>query len=136
MHTFIAIIVAIVLFVLFVRIDSRWNWVFNRVMLWGAGLGLFIGFGVADLVNTAHHKGPGMVEYGGDEPGTGGQISSDIGYDKVSESEYKRHGYVDTGFALLIGVIVWIEVAKWAKNNYPKKVSDKTNDQQEPPKPL
>ena len=136
MHTFIVIIVAIVLFVLFVRIDLRWNWVFNRVMLWGAGLGILIGFGVADLVKTAHHKGPGMVEYGGDEPGTGGQISTDKGYDQVSEGEYKRQGYVNTGLVMLIGVVVWIEVAKWAKTNYPKKVSDKTSDQQEPPKPL
>lgn len=60
---------AIVLAVLFlgyaVIIRTNSNWVLNRFMLLGAGLGIAIFFLISDIVRVSKHRGPGYVTYGG-----------------------------------------------------------------------
>jgi hypothetical protein len=112
--TIILVAVGVVLFALLVRTNS--TWLFNRWMLWGAGLSFIIGSLVVSLVNTANHHGPGIRHYGGDQPGTDGAISSPEFDAEVSESQYKRETFGENGLMLGITVLVWCVVAQKARN--------------------
>ncbi len=108
----IVIVGAAIFYVVLVRTNTVW--LLNRLMLWGAGLGLVIFFLVSDIVRVAKHKGPGYVSYGEED---------DV--ENVSETEYKRHHLVSNGFLLLLAILAWIEVAKRAS---PRKNNAKVNE--------
>jgi hypothetical protein len=71
---------------------------------------LIIGVSTFWLVSTARHHGSGRIIVGGDEPGTGGAISSDEKDIWVSEAQYKRDNYFFGGLGLVIGVMLWRSV--------------------------
>lgn len=89
------------------------KWLFNSHMLWGAVLGLLIVSSAVHLLDTARHKGPGVVHYGD------GERSSEWS-EKVSESQYKRHNYVMSGMMLCLGLVVWFVVARAARDEAAK----------------
>jgi hypothetical protein len=111
MQMVIIITVGVAVIALIGIIERRWNWVFNRLMLWSAGLGFFIGYSVIHLEHVKEHKGPGFVAYSGDEQGNG----DEMGEDEVPESEYKQHEYTMGVIMLVLGVWVWVAIAKWAR---------------------
>ena len=88
-------------------------WFFNGLMLWGVGLGWIIGTSAINIQDTISHKGPGFVLYGDDE-------RSPERLEKVPESQYKRHNYTMSGMMLGLGLLVWIVVAKAARDNIAK----------------
>lgn len=58
------------------------------------GLGLFlILFGVRAAWIGVVHTGPGLLTFGGDEPGTDGAIGTEEFQDEVPEDEYKQRFY-------------------------------------------
>ena len=99
----------VVLFLLFSR--AKKLWAFNVLMLWGAGLGFFMGNAALDIVDTYWHNGPGIIVTHDDERGTDS-------VDKVSECQYKRHRFVENGFIIVIGTFFWVGVTSWAKATY------------------
>jgi len=95
------------------RDDGKWGrhimrlkWVFNPYMIWGAVLGFLIFSGIGQIQNAWWHKGPGPVTY--EEP-----YRTEV----VSEAQYKRHEYTMGGMMLVIGLSLWIAVAKDAKGD-------------------
>jgi hypothetical protein len=80
---------------------KQMKWLFNSSMLWGAVLGWLIVSSTMHLLDTARHKGPGIVYYVGPEWS-----------EKVPESQYKRHNYVMFGVTLSIGLMLWFVVAR------------------------
>ena len=77
------------------------KWLFNSSMLWGAVLGWLIVSSAMHLLDTATHKGPGVVHYGD------GKRSPEWS-EKVPESQYKRHNYVMNGGMLALGLFLWV----------------------------
>jgi hypothetical protein len=65
-------------------------------------------------VDTFWHKGPGIIVSNNDESG-------EESADKVSERQYKRHNYAESGGILVLGAFGWFAVADWARKNYVKK---------------
>jgi hypothetical protein len=110
----ILVVVGIVLLVLNGVTNS--GWLFNRWMLLGAVIGFFIGFSVDGLVNTANHRGPGFVSYGGAGDSEGRYPDTPEFSAKVSESQYKREYFVNYGIMLGIGVFAWAWVAMKIRN--------------------
>ncbi len=116
-HVVLAIILfalGIVLFVLLGRTNSLW--IFNRWMLWGAGLGFIIGLSVVNLVDTANHKGSGIVRYGGGGDPEGLHPDVPEFYAEVSEDQYKRKEFLENGIMLGIAVLAWVAVAAKARD--------------------
>ena len=105
----IGVILVVVLLAYVILVRTRTDWVLNRFMLLGAGLGIAIYFLTSDIVRVLHHKGPGYVTYGGEE--------TDEYTEKVSETEYKRHHFFYDGFLLVLTVLVWIEAARRAASS-------------------
>jgi hypothetical protein len=102
-----------------VRRHSRtMKWLFNSFMLWGAVLRWLIVSSAFHLLDTARHKGPGVVHYGDGE-------RSPEWSEKVAESQYKRHNYVMSGMMLSLGFFLWVTVARTARNEAP---TSQTND--------
>jgi hypothetical protein len=58
MHLVIIITVGVAVIALIGIIERRWNWVFNRLMLWSAGLGFFIGYSVIHLEHVPPFLSP------------------------------------------------------------------------------
>jgi hypothetical protein len=85
------------------------KWLFNSFMLWGAVLGWLIVSSATHLLDTARHRGPGVVHYGDGE-------RSPEWSEKVPESQYKRHNYVMSGMMLSFGLILWVVVARTGRN--------------------
>ena len=85
--------------------SKQMKWLFNSSMLWGAVLGWLIVSSTMHLLDTARHKGPGIVHYGLGERGPGWS-------EKGPESQYKRHNYVMFGVTLSIGLMLWFVVAR------------------------
>jgi hypothetical protein len=114
------IIVAAVAALLFLAVgDHSDNLLISKLMFAGAVLGLIISHSVVRLVDTAHHKGRGFMDYGsggyGEYGGLAGDDSnSEPDVEKVSESEYKRHEYSMNGMLLGFGVMFWFWVASYA----------------------
>ena len=84
---------------------KQMKWLFNSSMLWGAVLGWLIVSSTMHLLDTARHKGPGIVHYSLGE-------RSPKWSEKVPESQYKRHNYVMFGVTLSIGLMLWFVVAR------------------------
>ena len=84
---------------------KQMKWLFNSSMLWGAVLGWLIVSSTMHLLDTARHKGPGIVHYGLGE-------RSPEWSEKVPESQYKRHNYIMFGVTLGIGLLLWFVVAR------------------------
>jgi hypothetical protein len=115
------IILAAVAALLFLLVgDHSDNLLISKLMFAGAMLGLIISHSVIGLVNTAHQKGTGFVDYGSGSYGEYGGLAGDDSnsepdVEKVSESEYKRHEYSTNGTLLGFGVLFWFLVADYAK---------------------
>lgn len=115
------IIVVAVASLLFLAVgDDSDKLLVSKLMFAGAVLGLLLSHSVVRLVDTAHHKGSGFVDYGsggyGEYGGLAGDDSnSEPDVEKVSESEYKRHEYSTNGMLLGLGVFFWFLVANYAK---------------------
>ncbi len=94
------------------------RWLFNGLMIWGAVLGWLVVSSAERLIDTARHKGPGVVHYGdGDR--------SPEWSETVSESTYKRHNYVESGMMLSLGISLWVLVAHGAR----KRCKSDTHDE-------
>jgi hypothetical protein len=64
------------------------------------------------------HHAEGKWWFGGDEPGTGGAISTQEFQEMVSESEYKRQSYLASVILFFIGGwILWHSVSEWRERN-------------------
>jgi hypothetical protein len=114
------IILAAVAALLLLLVGDSDNFLINKLMFGGAVLGLIISHSVVGLVNAAHHKGPGFVDYGGGGYGEyGGLVGDDFDsapdVEKVSESEYKREKYSMHVMLLGFGVFFWFGIAAYAK---------------------
>jgi hypothetical protein len=94
------------------------RWLFNGFMMWGAVLGWIIVASTTRLIDTASHRGPGVVHYG---DGERAPERSEI----VSESTYKRHNYAMSGVMLGLGLYLWVVVARAAKK---RPTADKRDD--------
>jgi hypothetical protein len=86
-------------------IVSRVKWIFNPLMIWGAVLGFLIFGGVGQIRDACHHQGTGYVTYEQPERTVA-----------VSENQYKRHEYTMGALMLGIGLVVWVVLAKNAKD--------------------
>ena len=65
----------------------------------------------------AHH-GNGVWEFGGDEPGTGGQLGTNEHQDVIPEGQYKRECYVTAAlFFFFGGIVLWDVIKKWKERN-------------------
>ncbi|HZF01344.1 MAG TPA: hypothetical protein VE344_05545 [Methylomirabilota bacterium] len=106
--TIILVLIGIVLLMLLTRTDSIW--ILNSLMLWGAGLGFIIGLSMMYLVETANHKGSGIL------PGQEDENGKYYPAEKVSEDQYKRANFPDYGIMLGIGVLLWVWVATKKRN--------------------
>ena len=84
------------------------SWFFNRLMLWGAGLGFIIGLFAVEIRDTIHHKGPGLLEV------------SEERSEEVNEGQYKHVHYVRSGFFLALGLLGWFYVAKYSRDDTAK----------------
>jgi len=85
---------------------KRAKWIFNPLMIWGAVLG-FIIFGALGKIRDAwHHQGAGLVTYE--------QPDRTV---RVAEDQYKRHEYAMGGLLLVLGLSLWIVVAKGTRDN-------------------
>jgi hypothetical protein len=64
----------------------------------------------------ATHKGGGFLTFGGDQPGTGGMVSTEEHTDYVSERFYRRD-FCLTGsiFIILGGMLMWSAVQRLKK---------------------
>jgi hypothetical protein len=91
------------------------RWIFNKFMIGGAIFGLLIGSGYYKILDTWRHQGPGIVysEY-------------DEGHVQVSEEKYKRSEYTYGGFALILGLVLWIGIANSAKKDEDEKAAYKS----------
>jgi len=93
------------------------RWIFNGFMIWGAVLGWLIVSSGVRLIDTAAHRGSGVVHYGD------GERSSEWS-ERVSENTYKRHNYVMSGMMLGLGIYLWVVVARTAR----KRSTSDTHD--------
>jgi len=87
-------------------------------MLWGAVLGWLIASSAVRLLDTARHKGPGVVHYGD------GERSAERS-EKVAESKYKRHNYAMSGMMLTVGLVLWVVVAQTARDKATTSLNDR-----------
>ena len=120
MRIIVIILIGVALFLLLVW--ARKPWIFNVLMLCGAGLGIFMSDAAFDIIDTYWHDGPGIIEYHDDDRG------KDY-VEKVSEREYKRHHYGQSGVILVLGALFWVGIADWAKNTYLKKKTEPSEDE-------
>jgi hypothetical protein len=109
-----AILVAVAALLFLIVGDNSDNLLITKLMFAGPLLGLIISHSVVRLVDTAHHKGPGFVDYGSGGYGEGDDSDSEPDVEKVSESEYKRHEYGVNGMLLGFGLMFWFFVADYA----------------------
>jgi hypothetical protein len=79
------------------------------VLLYMGGYGVWLGI---------THVGPGVWEFGGDEPGTGGGLGVDEYQAVIPSNQYKRECYASAAmFFFFGGVILWQVVKKWKERN-------------------
>jgi hypothetical protein len=79
------------------------------VLLYLGGYGVWMGI---------THVGPGVWEFGGGEPGTGGALEADTFWDVIPEDEYKLQCYVSAVFSFWIGgLFLWDAIKKWKERN-------------------
>jgi len=90
------------------------KWFFNRLMIWGAALGILIFGGLWQIQDAWQHHGSGYVTY--EDPG---------GTEKVPENDYKRHKYINGGTLLFTGLFLWICIAKGEKDDSRKCIDNK-----------
>lgn len=95
-------------------------WVFNRLMLIGAVLGFFMGGAALDLVDAVRHHGSGTIVYHDDQSGRDYP-------EKVPEGQFKRNKYSEYGLILVVGALIWVEVARRAKNKGDRGDSTETD---------
>ena len=86
------------------------KWLFNRLMIWGAVLGLLIFVGAGKIQDAWYHHGYGYISYE--------QPDRTV---RAPENKYKRYEYVMGGMLLLIGLFVWILIAKDEKDRSKKR---------------
>jgi hypothetical protein len=89
------------------------RWIFNSLMMSGAVLGCFIGFAAVHIQDTWRHQGPGIIW---DERDEGEQVSA---------NRFKRYHYGTTGLFLILGLGIWIRIAKNAKNEAVERAANK-----------
>jgi hypothetical protein len=80
------------------------RYVLNPLMVYGAVLGWIIFGAVGRLQEAWRHQGAGYVSHEGGES------------ERVSETKYKRRNYTEGGFMLILGVFLWVCVAKYAES--------------------
>lgn len=74
--------------------------IFNSYMMWGAVLAYMIFGGLGQIRHAWQHHGVGTVTYENDETVM------------ESEKQYKRHEYTTGGMMLVIGLCLWVVIAK------------------------
>jgi membrane-bound ClpP family serine protease len=75
-----------------------------------------LGLGAHFLWEGATHKGRGTLTVGGDEPGTGGMISTPEERIVVSERAFRRDRYAAAAFFVFLGgSLIWDAVRHWNK---------------------
>lgn len=91
----------------------------RKAMIGAMMLGaMLLSFGVDGLWRGLTHHGPGVWEFGGPEPGTGGNVETPEYRDTVSESSYKRLCYRDAAtFFLFGGLFLYGAVDKWRERS-------------------
>lgn len=96
---------------------SRVKWIFNPLMIWGAVLGFLIFGGVGQIRDAWHHQGSGHVTYEQPERTVA-----------VPENQYKRHEYTMGAFMLGIGLVLWVVLARNAKDASEKDRKRETDE--------
>jgi hypothetical protein len=91
----------------------KMKWLLNPLMIWGAILGYLIFASIGGLEDAWNHKGPGPVIY--EQPDR---------VEIIPEAQYKRHEYVNNGMMLFIGVLLWVIVTKFYRDDKNKAKSD------------
>ncbi|PWU20821.1 MAG: hypothetical protein C5B50_03070 [Verrucomicrobia bacterium] len=75
------------------------------------------------------HRGPGIVTYGGDEPGTGGATSSPEFDAEVPEAEYRRKQYEYAFVFFIFGAVFLVEALKgWKERNKEERIYSRQID--------
>jgi hypothetical protein len=73
------------------------------------------------------HHGSGVWQFGGDEPGTDGQIGTDEFSEVIPETQYKRECYAAAVmFFVFGGGILWEVIKKWKERNELEKSWERT----------
>lgn len=73
------------------------------------------------------HHGSGVWEFGGDEPGTGGQIGTDEIREVIPEARYKRECYATSVmFFVFAGTILCGAIQAWRKRDELEKSWERT----------
>jgi len=89
-------------------IQRRW------IVAWFIASGFLFYFGSHFLWQAITHKGSGVWTFGGDEPGTGGQLGSDEYQAVISGGEYKRQCEVNACMFFVIGGLIVAEaIRRW-----------------------
>lgn len=69
------------------------------------------------------HVGPGVWRYGGDVPGTGGNVATEEFQAVIPENQYKRECYVGGSGLIFVGVLILADVIRtWKKRNELEKL--------------
>jgi hypothetical protein len=95
---------------------KRVKWIFNPLMIWGAVLGFIIFNALGTIQDTWNHRGAAYVSYE--------QPDRTV---KVAERQYKRNNYAAGVMMLSLGLIMWVVVARGARDEA-AKTSRPAND--------
>lgn len=64
------------------------------------------------------HHGSGVWEFGGDEPGTGGNLGTDEHREVIPEGQYKRECYATMALFFFFGGVVLADaIRRWKERN-------------------
>lgn len=64
------------------------------------------------------HRGPGWWKFGGDEPGTGGWISTPEYWERIPEAEYRRQSLGGAGILLIVGALfLYAAIKAWRERS-------------------
>lgn len=73
--------------------------ILNPLMLWGAGLGIWMFVAVSKMEDASNHRGPVTVDF--DEGGV----------QRMTEAEFKRYTRGNAELAIFFAAVFWITVA-------------------------
>jgi hypothetical protein len=89
----------------------------GMVALAALAIALLCGGGDSVWEGLTHH-GSGVWTFGGDEPGTGGNVGTDEHSEIVSEHQYKRECYRNAVvFFLFAGGLLWGVIGTWKERD-------------------
>ncbi len=86
--------------------------------------GLSLVAGGSRLHEAITHVGPGVVEVGGEEPGTGGAIATDEHALLVGVRQYRREMWSEAGVLFLLGgAVMWGAFRLWSERNQMERLT-------------